>query len=42
MAKSLSARKGKNQRRLKAGKKLEEQKPLEILITKHVDTSSPH
>ena len=42
MTKSLSARKGKKQRRLKAGKKLEEQKPLEILITKHVDTSSPH
>ncbi|HTR25172.1 MAG TPA: hypothetical protein VMI10_14420 [Terriglobales bacterium] len=42
MTKSLSARKGKNQRRLKAGKKLEEQKPLEIVITKHTDASSPH
>jgi hypothetical protein len=42
MAKTLSTRKGKNQKRLKAGKKLEEQKPLDIAFTKHTDGSSPH
>jgi len=38
----VSTKKGKGRRRLKAGKKLEEQKPLEIVITKHTDASSPH
>jgi hypothetical protein len=35
----MDAKKAKGRKRLKAGKKLEEQKPLEIVITKPTDVS---